>query len=295
MSYKKILKKQEFRLDILKKIRFIPDRWMILMQYYLKLGRIPNLNSPKRFSEKLQVYKLKYRNPLLTIAADKLGVRNYIMKKGLDDILIKLYKVYDRADDINFDELPQKFILKTTNGSGTNIICVDKNQLNKLETIEQVNIWMNRDMYAAGREWAYKNIEPKIIIEELLEDANNPEDGINDYKFLCFNGEVKYIILDISRFSGHKRNIYDLDWNLLQVGTDKPNINYETQKPENLEDMIKIASKLCEDFPFVRVDLYTVNKKIYFGELTFYPWTGYIQFTPDDFDYQLGELFKLDF
>src|SRR5699024_7133094 len=154
--------------------------------------------------------------------------------------------------------------------------------------------WLKRDYYAAGREWSYKHITPKIIVEELLEDKTTSFDGINDYKFLCFNGNPEYIILDIDRQSDHKRIIYDSEWHYLNIKTDKDNVGDKVEKPKKLDEMISIAKILSEDFPFVRVDLYSVNNKIYFGELTFYPWTGYVKFNPDSTDFEIGNKFEIN-
>lgn len=293
MDYKSIIKNKELRLNILDLLSFIPDSCMLKLQYKLKLGRELNLINPQRFTEKIQWYKLNYRNPIMTICSDKYNVRDYIESKGLRNILNKLYAVYDDVDDIDLDSLPEKFVLKTTNGSGTNIFCKDKSNFLIDEAKITLNKWLRRDFFSYGREWSYKNIRPKIIAEELIEDQYNQFDGINDYKFLCFNGEAKYIILDVDRFVDHKRNIYDVEWNFINVSTDKPNLNNSVLKPDGLDEMLNIANTLAEDFPFVRVDLYWVNNRVYFGELTFYPWSGYVQFEPDEFDFILGEQFKL--
>lgn len=294
MDYKRLIKNQETRFKILHLLKFIPDKVMVKLQYKIKLGRFPNIDSPKRFTEKLQWYKLYYRDPLMTVAADKYKVREYVKSKGLGHILNELYAVYSNIDEIDLNYLPDKFVMKTNNGSGTNLICTDKSEIS-LDTVKrEFDQWLSRDIYASGREWSYKGIEPKIIVEEFLESNYNKFHGINDYKFLCFGGKAKYIVFDVDRYTEHKRNIYDLDWNLIDVGTDHPNIREKVEKPEALDEMIKIANKLAEDFPFVRVDLYWVNRKIYFGELTFYPWTGYVQFNPDEFDYKLGEMFSVD-
>lgn len=293
VDYKSIIKNKELRLKILDLLSFIPDPCMLKQQYRLKLGRKLNLKNPQRFTEKIQWYKLNYRNPIMTICSDKYNVREYIESKGLSNILNKLYAVYDDVDAIDLDSLPDKFVLKTTNGSGTNIFCRDKSDFSLKEAKKYLKEWLKRNNFSAGREWSYKNIKPKIIAEELLEDQNNQFDGINDYKFLCFNGEAKYIILDVDRFVDHKRNIYDVEWNFINVSTDKPNLNNSILKPDGLDEMLNIASTLAEDFPFVRVDLYWVNNRVYFGELTFYPWSGYVQFEPDEFDFVLGKQFKL--
>lgn len=135
--------------------------------------------------------------------------------------------------------------------------------------------------------------EPKIIVEELLEDPSTPDGSINDYKFLCFNGKPEYIVLDVDRFTQHKRNIYDTSWNDLHVASDCPCAEGEYAPPENLDEMLRIAKILCEEFPAVRVDLYSVQGKVYFGELTFFPWSGYVIYDPDSFDYEMGDKFVL--
>lgn len=294
MDYKKIIRSQKTRFKLLHFLSFLPDEIMINIQYRMKLGRKPNLKRPRRFTEKLQWYKLHYHDSKMTQCSDKYAVREYVMSKGLGHILNNLYAVYDRVEDISLDVLPDKFVMKTTNGSGTNYLCKSKSNL----PIEEVRIslreWLNRDIYSSGREWAYKDIKPNIIVEELLETDNSAFEGINDYKILCFDGEAKYIVVDVDRQIDHKRNIYDTEWNLIEVSTDHPNVQKEMSKPDGLKEMLEIANTLAEDFPFVRVDLYWVNQKIYFGELTFYPWTGYVQFKPDEFDIALGDLFRLD-
>ena len=293
MDYKKIVNNPETRFKILKIFRFIPDTLMVKLQYRIKLGRSLNINEPRRFTEKLQWYKLYYRDPLMTQCADKYRVRQYIETKKLDRILTRLYAVYDKPTEVEIDSLPDKFVIKTNNGSGTNIICKDKAKISEEEVKKLLTDWLKRDYYFAGREWAYKNIMPKIIVEEYLEDEKNSFEGINDYKFICFNGEAKYIVLDVDRHVNHKRNFYDTKWNFIDVNSDHPNIGDQVKRPESLEEMLQIANIIAKDFPFVRVDLYWVNGRIFFGELTFYPWTGYVEFFPDGFDYTLGEKFEL--
>lgn len=293
MDYKRIIKNKELRIKLLHLLGFIPDPWMLKLQYRIKLGRKLNLRDPQRYTEKLQWYKLNHRDPLMTKCSDKYNVRDYIVSKGLKNILTNLYAVYSDVDEINLDLLPNKFVLKTTNGSGTNIFCKDKSNFSLEKAKKSLNEWLKRDNYSSGREWSYKNINPKIIAEEFLEDENNRFGGINDYKFLCFNGKAKYIVFDVDRYIDHKRNIYDTKWNFIDVITDKPNLGDCVPRPDGLDEMLNIANTLAEDFPFVRVDLYWVNNKVYFGELTFYPWAGYVQFKPDEFDYKLGEEFPL--
>ncbi|WP_322551820.1 ATP-grasp fold amidoligase family protein [Priestia megaterium] len=291
MDYKKYIKNKELRFKLLHYLRFIPDSTMLKLQYKIKMGRKLNLKEPKRWTEQIQWYKVHYRTPLMTQCADKYEVRKYVKAKGLEHILNKLYATYNGADEVDLESLPSKFVMKTTNGSGTNILCTDKSLLDIDNVKSSAKKWLKRNNYSAGREWSYKNIVPKIIVEEYLENESDSFDGISDYKFLCFNGEAKYIIFDVDRHTNHKRNIYDTNWNFINVSTDHSNFGDSVDKPAGLEEMLKIANILSEDFPFVRVDLYWVNGKVYFGELTFYPWTGYVQFEPDNFDYILGENF----
>ena len=292
-GYKKIISSQKMRFAILRMLKFVPDKAMIKLQYRIKLKRKLNLKDPKRYTEKIQWYKLYYRNPVMMECVDKNGVRKYIEKKGLGNILNQLYQVVDRPEEINFDQLPDKFVIKTTNGSGTNILVKDKKTLNIAETKKKLNDFLNMAEASAGREWAYGGSSKKIIVEELLEDNSNKDKGISDYKFLCFNGKPVYVVYDKDRFSDHKRNFYDVNWNYVKVDSDCPCFEDSVKKPENYEKMVEIASVLSRDFPAVRVDLYNIEGKIYFGELTFYPWSGYVQYTPDSFDFELGKYFVL--
>ncbi len=292
--YKKIIRNRDVRFALLGLFKFVPDKSMIKLQYRIKTGRKLNLENPQRYTEKIQWYKLNYRNPLIPQCADKYEVRKYIEGKGLGEILNKLYMVYDDPEDIQLNSLPEKFALKTTNGSGTNIFCKDKSKLDERELKERVKKFFYRSHVSAGREWGYKDIKPKIIVEELLEDIETKDHGINDYKFLCFNGKPEYIVYDIDRYIDHKRNFYDTNWNYLEVSSDCKNFGDTVKKPEKLSEMLEIARRLSEDFPAVRVDLYCIQNKIYFGELTFYPWSGYVKYTPDNFDFELGKKFKIE-
>ncbi|WP_419893012.1 ATP-grasp fold amidoligase family protein [Oceanobacillus kimchii] len=294
LDYKKIIPSQNIRLKILKLIDFIPDKPIIKLQYRIKTGRKLNLNNPKRFTEKLQWYKLNYRHPLMTQCADKFGVREYIISKGYEEILIPIYGVYNKADDINFNELPNKFVLKTSNGSRTNIICEDKSKLNIENTKKLIKDWLINRTTKAGREWPYYNIKPVIICEELLKkDKNN---DLVDYKFICFNGKVEYVFINAERYSDNvlRFGIYNKDFEQLPY-TRKGLRNTDNiiNKPRKYERMITIAERLSENFPHVRVDLYNVDGNIYFGELTFFHGSGYVEFEPDEFDFILGKSFNL--
>lgn len=278
-------------------INLLPSKLIIGIMYYLSTGRRPNLENPKRFTEKIQLYKLNYRNPLMTEAADKYMMREYIKSKGYSNLLPKLYQVVDKFDEINFETLPNQFVIKLNNGTGTNIIVQDKRIENHKKMKREVKRWKYVNTITVGREWAYKDIKKKIIVEEYLnpKDEFQRKNGINDYKVMCFNGKAQIIWVDSGRFYNFERAFYDRDWNKLDVVSNRKSSSLEMLKPKELEKMIEISEKLSLDFPFVRVDFYLLNEKIYIGELTFYPWSGYVNFTPDEFDFDLGSLINMDF
>lgn len=296
MDYKKIIKKPETRYKILSRFNWLSDEMMIKLQYKIKLKRKLDLKNPKRFTEKLQWYKLNYRNPIMHKCVDKFNVRKYVEEKGLKDILNEVYGVYDNIDDIDFTKLPERFVIKATNGGGglNILICDNKKKFDEENALKEMDNWLKlKQKKSLGREWAYEGNVNKIIIEKYLEENDNMLSGINDYKFLCYNGKVEYIVFDGDRYVRHKRNIYDRNWNYIDIKTDCAKLGDIIKKPENLSEMIDIAEKLSSEFPFVRVDLYSIYGKIIFGELTFYPWSGYVQFEPDEYDFILGKNFKL--
>ena len=296
LDYKKIFKSRKTRSKVLKALRFVPDKPMIMVQYKLKTGRKLNLRHPRRFTEKLQWYKLHYRNPLMKECINKYTVRDYIKSKNLESILVPLYAHYKWVEDIEWDKLPNSFVCKTQHGGGglDVVIVTDKKQTTKEEVVKKLHYSREKLLNTSGgREWAYGGLDTGIVVEELLVNRENPNAGINDYKFFCYDGHAKYIIVDVDRFIGHKRNFYDCDWNNLHVISDCPAADREIPKPKNLKEMMDIAEILSADFPYVRVDLYSVDNKVYFGELTFYPWSGYVQFDPDEWDFKFGKDFKL--
>lgn len=293
MNYKSIIRSQKLRFAILSCLKFVPDKIMLAIQYYIKLNRKINWKNPKRFTEWIQCYKAIYRNPLMHQCVDKYNVRSFVESKGLKDILIPNYGIFSSADDIDFNSLPQSFVIKTTDGSGGQnlIICKDKSKLDIATAKTNLKSWKNLKNINAGREWAYTGIkESRIIVEKYIENPINPEEGIPDYKILCFAGTPRYIFYDCDRYIEHKRNVYDTDWNRIYVDTDCKQKDVEIPKPKNLDKLLKVATKLSEDFPFVRVDLYDIDGNVFFGELTFYPCSGYIPFNPDSFDFELGRL-----
>ena len=301
MNYKKIIKSQSLRFTILNLLNWIPDIVMLRIQYRIKMDRWPDLSHPTRFSEKLQLYKLNYRNPAIQQCVDKYEVRKYVESKGLGHILNELYGIYDAPEEINYDVLPGRFVIKSTSGGGGNNVIVVKDKstcdFDKIRTT--ISSWYkdNSGQINAGREWAYSDLtKARIITEKYLEDvdpnmAGAPHnEGLTDYKFFCFNGQPYCVQVDSGRFDDHHQNFYDMHWKSLGVHCTYPE-GIGVEKPHNFEGMIRIAEQLSSEFPFVRVDLYNVNGAIYFGELTFYPSSGYGRFHPDSFDNELGKQF----
>lgn len=296
MNYEKVFRSRATRCKVLSLLKFIPDKTMLKIQYRLKLNRKLDLKNPKRFTEKIQWYKLHYRNPILKTCANKFAVREYVKSKGLENTLTELYAHYDNVESIVWDELPEEFIIKTqTGGGGLGImICHDKSDETRRKIYDKFSFSGTvTGSKGGGREWAYWEIPKGIVIEQLLVNKQCPEAGINDYKFFCYRGHAKYIVVDVDRYVGHKRNFYDREWNDMHITSDCAAIDREIPKPDNLDEMLRVAEKLSEDFPYVRVDLYNVDGKVYFGELTFYPWSGYVQYYPDEADFLFGEDFDL--
>lgn len=207
-----------------------------------------------------------------------------------EEYLIPLLGVWDNFDDIDFDKLPNKFVLKANHGCGWNIIVKDKNNFNKSDAKGKFDEWMNTNYaFKFGLELHYKNIKPKIIAEKYIEN----DEGLLDYKFLCFNGKVEYVWVDSGRFTAHRRDIFDLDWNLQPFIINHPNAEKTPKKPNKLKKMIELATKLSKDFAHVRVDFYEVDGQIYFGEMTFTSESGVGKFYPEEYDLKLGQMIKL--
>ena len=272
----------------------LPDKWFFQLSYFidhLRFGykyRPLNLIFPKTFSEKISYLKLHYRHDLGSLVADKVAVREYIKKKIGEEYLIPLLAVYDNASQIIFGDLPQSFVLKTNHGSGWNIVCKNKDLLNKKDAINNLNRWLSWNAYYLSREWQYKNIKPMILCEQMLEYE------INDYKIFCFNGKPEYIQVDLNRFSGHKRIFYNTNWHRQDFSLLYPISSINLGKPEKLDEMLNIARKLSIGFIFSRIDLYLHDNKIYFGEITLHPEGGNCPITPELFDYMMSDKLKIN-
>lgn len=277
----------------------LSDEKFAKIKYKENTGRKLDLENPKTFNEKLWWLKINNRDPLLTICSDKVKVREYVRKCGLGHILNEVYGVYDSADDIDFDKLPDKAFIKTNHGSGINIIW-DRNKpfdINKFR--KKFNRALKQNYYWQSREWNYKNIEPKIIVEKLLEDRENR--SLIDYRFLCFDGVVRMIFVDIETAAedgSHnpyaRRNVYDRNFNYLNIKVKREQFDSSIiKKPRNFDKMIEYAEKLSKPFVFCRVDLYNINGNIYFGEITFYPGGAMQIVEPEEWERRMGDWIDL--
>ena len=297
MDYKTIIKNRYRRYLILKYLNWVPDSIMLRLQYRIKMGFWPDFKNPKRFTEKLQLYKMYYHNPIMPSCVDKYEVRDYVKKKGLGHILNECYGVYENPKDIDWDKLPNQFVMKRTTGGGGRSVEFVKNKFthDKDRLIKLASVWTlpRGKNNASGREWAYNGIDKnRVVFEKLIIDDSNEDGSIEDYKFMCFNGKCRCLWIDKDRYFAHKRGFWDANLNYLEgYSSEYPPLDSPLQLPDNICDMIKIAEKLSEDFPHARIDLYNVKGDIVFGEITFYSSSGYADFHPDSFDFYLGDSF----
>ena len=267
-----------------------PASWYLSIRYYEHLGKKLNLKNPVTFNEKLQWLKIYNHKPEYTILVAKYAVRQYISKTIGKEYLIPLAGgPWDKFDDIEFEQLPDQFVLKCTHDSASVVICKDKYNFDKEKARQKINAALKYNFYWYGREWPYKNVKPKIIAEKfMVDDCGDPD--LKDYKFMCFNGVVKCSFVCTERFSGNLRvTFFDRDWNTMPFSRTYPVSEKEIPKPVNYNQMLELAEQLSQDIPFIRVDFYEINGKIYFGELTFFPGCGFEAFHPESWDKKLGD------
>jgi hypothetical protein len=270
----------------------LPDSVALRMLYYRSLGEVLHLHHPITFTEKIQWLKLNYRLPIMQQLADKYQSRAYVAERVGAHVLNELYGVWDRPEEIDFDSLPRSFAIKVSSASHANIFCRDKSNLNIDQTRTRLAEWMQRDYYRNSREWAYKGLEPRIVAEQLLEDGTGQSPA--DYKFYCFNGKPGLIEVAIGRHERLTITLLDTNWTVLPCSYNY----YPTQKkpiprPKNLDEMLSHAQALAKDFPFARIDFYSIYGKTIFGEITWYPSTGMAPFRPDEFNERFGDMLVL--
>lgn len=258
--------------------------------YQRATGEELNLENPVTFNEKIQWLKLYWQHPLVAMCADKYEARSFIKNLGLETILNPLYGVYDLAEEIDWNVLPAKFALKTTNSSGTNIICTNKTTLNKAKTVHQLNQWLKEDFSLKFAEIQYAKMKPRIIAERFIEST--PFSSPTDYKFYCFNGVPEAVLIYSDRGKAEKKVVMDMNWNKMDV-FENTSSSFDPEKPTCFEQMASYASRLSARFPFVRVDFYEEKGKPIFGELTFTPGAGIDTDFKDVYLKKFGELIQL--
>ena len=273
---------------------WLPNKQYQKLQYYLNTGKRLNIKNPKLYQEKIQWLKLYYHNPIMTTLVDKAGVRDYIKSTIGEEYLVPVYGIYDKWSDIDFDALPNEFVIKCTHDSGSVSICKNKSNWDKIKAREIIEKSLSMNYFWRAREWAYKNVKPRIIIEEYLKD-NKFEDA-PDYKFFCFDGKVRMFRINTGRHSkeGLKSNFYELPWKRMDIGEQgyANNLEEETM-PAQFEKMVQLAELLSNGFPHVRIDFNYINDKIYFGEFTFYHNGGRHLFNPYESNIAIGNWLKL--
>ncbi|MBP5591660.1 glycosyl transferase [bacterium] len=294
-DYKKLLKNKELRLKILDSLKFIPDRIMVKAQFRLTMHKSLDLKNPETFNEKLNWLKLYDHNPDHIKLVDKYSVREYVSKEIKELNLIPLLGKWDRYEDIPFDSLPDKFVLKCNHDSGSIKIIEDKNQINHDELKEFFSLRLKNDPYSYGREWPYKFVKPCIIAEQYMSDSDGTPPV--DYKFFCFNGNVDSVMLCTGRGTSGKRfYFFDRDWKLKKYNRSAQDLpdDFTIEKPEGIDRLFDLASELSKGEAFVRIDFYLIEKKPYFGEFTFYPAGGFDNNILPWADKYLGTLINLD-
>ncbi len=274
-------------------LKWLPDKPYLKFLYKTLMGKKLNLDNPQTYNEKLQWLKLYDRKPIYTTMVDKYEAKKYVANIIGDEYIIPTLGVWDRAQDIDYDALPNKFVLKSTHDSGGIFIVNDKNSVDKSQVVAFFKKRLSRSTYQKQREWPYKNVKPRIIAEEYMEDEETHE--LRDYKFFCFDGDVKAMFIATERQSDKPTafDFFDMKYNWLDVRHGHPNGESVPAKPYNFELMAQLAAKLSKDFVHVRVDFYEINRKVYFGELTFFHHGGVVPFDPEEWDYIFGEWLQL--
>lgn len=278
--------------------RLLSDELFLKLQYRCACGQGLNLKNPQSFNEKLQWLKIRDHNPLYTTLVDKASAKEYVKKILGDDHIIPTIAIYNCVDDIEWNRLPKQFVIKCTHDSGGNIICRDKQKLNIEAAKQKLADCMKKNFYWNSREWPYKDIKPRIIVEQYMSnyDSQGKPTELTDYKFFCFNGIPKALFIATDRYNPNeetKFDFFDMDFNHFPFRGGHPNSAKPILKPDGFDEMKKIAMQLSKSFPHVRIDLYNINGHIYFGEFTFYHWGGMMPFIPNKWNYIFGSWLEI--
>ena len=273
--------------------RLIPDRIYLQIVYFRHFKKFIDFDNPKTFNEKIQWLKLNYRKEEYTNLVDKYRVKQYITKLIGEEYVIPTLGVWKNVDDIDFKSLPEKFVLKCNNDSGGIVICKNKKDFDEVKAKSFLKERLKNNGYWYGREWPYKNVKPCIIAEKYMEDSISKD--LKDYKFFCFNGSMEFFDIDIDRFIEHRSNYYDRNGNFLPFGKTycPPDYTKKIEMPKNLDKMIELAETISHNTVLSRIDFYEIDGQVYFGEITFYPGSGFSPFTDEKWDYKLGDLIDL--
>ena len=271
----------------------ISDEKMLKSIYKVAYNKELNLNNPQTFNEKLQWLKLYNRKKIYTKMVDKYEAKKFVSERIGNECIVPTLGIYEKFSDIDFKKLPNKFVMKCTHDSGGLVICKDKLSLNYKKAKKRIMNSLKRNYYYASREWPYKNVKPRILIEKYLENSN---EELIDYKFFCFNGIPKVVLVCSERYTSDNmcETWFDSSWNLLDIVESNHRVNPNIQKPINFEKMKGYCKKLSKGIPFLRVDFYEVNGKVYFGELTFFPASGFERFSPESWNLKLGQMIDLN-
>lgn len=271
-------------------LRFLSDESYIRLIYRLRMGKKPDLDNPKTFTEKLQWLKLYDHNPEYTKMADKLAMRDFVKDKIGEGHTVPVLGIWQRFEDIDFDSLPDRFVLKTTHDSGSYVICRDKASFDRKNASKILSRSLKHNYYRTTREWQYKDIEPRIIAEQYMDDGKT---NLTDYKFFCFNGRPVFMYSEEESSGNPTQAIADMQYNMMPFSMDDAKADFLPPKPELFGVMANISEKLSEGVPFLRVDMYCIGNTIYVGELTFYHYGGFIPFKPSEWDRKLGDMLVL--
>lgn len=274
--------------------KLLPDKEYLYIMYRIMMHKKLDLKNPRTFNEKLQWLKLYNRNPEYTLMVDKYEAKKYVENKIGSKYIIPTLGVWDSFDDIDFKSLPQQFVLKCTHDSGGLIICRDKNRLDLEEVESKIEACLKQRYFWIAREWPYKDVKPRIIAEKYME--NSGDDELTDYKWFCFNGEPKFVYVShgLANHATATIDFYDMNYERMPFKrTDYKSSVIDAAKPDTYDEMLYVARKLSKDIPFVRVDLYEIDGKVYFSEITFFPCAGWMPIDPPEWDYRLGEYINL--
>lgn len=269
----------------------IPDKLYLKWSFKNRMGYSLNLKNPRSFSEKLQWLKLYDKHPEYTQLVDKVEAKKYVASIVGEKYIIPTIGVWDNVDEIDWDNLPDSFVVKSTNDSGGVVVCKKKSLLDKEAAVAKLKTLGGREYTKYNKEYPYKNVPHRFIAEKYMEDESGE---LRDYKIFCFNGKAQFLFVATGRQKGDTRfDFFDCAFNHLPVLNGHPNADVMPEKPENLDEMLSVAEKLSAGIPHVRVDLYNIRGHIYFGELTFFHWSGMVPYEPIEWDYKFGDYLQL--